>query len=102
MSSNNLCHCLDLKIHSVVEIQIQAYFAISNKKENSRWTVTRNEKNSCFFIEMKTNQRIFNRVFRIHQIICGTAYGLVLKIHSVVEIQIPPSFAIKMKTVDGL
>ena len=31
MSSNNLCHGLVLKIHSVVEIQIQASFAMKVK-----------------------------------------------------------------------
>ena len=64
--------------------------------------MTPNEKTPVVFIKLKTNQRIFNRVFRSHQIICFMAYGLVLKIHSVVEIQIQPSFAINMKTVDGL
>ena len=42
MSSNSLCHGLVLKIHSVVEIQIQASFAV--KKKKNRWTVTRNKK----------------------------------------------------------
>ena len=41
MSSNNLCHSLVLKIHSVVEIQTQG---LLQKNENSRRTVTRNEK----------------------------------------------------------
>ena len=37
MSSNNLCHGLDLKIHSVVEIQIQASFAIKKKTVDALW-----------------------------------------------------------------
>ena len=32
MSSNDLCHGLVLKTHSVVELQIQASFAIKKKK----------------------------------------------------------------------
>ena len=63
--SNNLCNGLVLKIHSVVEIQIQASFAMKNL--NSRWTVPRNENTLAVYIKLKTHQRIFNRVFRCHQ-----------------------------------
>ena len=68
ISSNNLCHGLVLKIHSVVEIQIRSSFA--NKNENSRWTVKRNEKTFAVYKKLNTHQRIFNRVFRCDQIIC--------------------------------
>ena len=42
MSSISLCHGLVLKIQNVVEKQDLSIFC--NKNENSRWTVTRNEK----------------------------------------------------------
>ena len=57
-----------------------------NKNENSRWTVTRDEKTFDVYTKLNTHQRIFNRVLRCHQIICVMDY--LLKIHSVVEIQI--------------
>ena len=93
-----------------------------NKNENSRWTVTRNEKTLALYIKLNTHQRIFNRVFRYHQKVCVMVYscslhkiehsstdlqpclqisskslchGLVLKIHSAVKTQIQESFAIK-------
>ena len=50
------------------------------------------KKTLALYKKLNTHQRIFNRVFRCH--------GLVLMIHSVVEIQIQASFAIKMKTVE--
>ena len=68
MSSNNLCRGLDLKIHSLEKNTDLSVFR--NKNENSRWTVTRNEKALALYIKLNTHQRIFNRVFRCHQIIC--------------------------------
>ena len=68
MSSNNLCHGLVLKIHSVEKNTDLSVFR--NKHENSRWTVTRNEKALALYIKLNTHQRIFNRVFRCHQIVC--------------------------------
>ena len=68
MSSNNLCRGLDLKIHSVEKNTDLSVFR--NKNENSRWTVTRNEKALALYIKLNTHQRIFNRVFRCHQIVC--------------------------------
>ena len=82
MSSNSSCHGLVLKIHGVVEIQIKASIAI--KKEKSRWTVIRNEKNSSDKIEHSSTdlqpclQMSSNNL----------CHGLVLKIYSAVEIQI--------------
>ena len=59
-SSNSLCLDLVLKIATVVEIQMY---------ENSRGAVTRNEKTLALFVKLYTHQRIFNRVFRCHQIV---------------------------------
>ena len=42
-----------------------------NKNQNSGWTVTRNEKTFALYIKLNTHQRIFNRVFRCHQIVCA-------------------------------
>ena len=67
MSSNNLCHGLVLQIHTVVEYIDLSVFC--NKNEKSRWTVTRNEKTLALYIKLNTHQRIFNRVFRCHQIV---------------------------------
>ena len=72
MSSNSLCHGVVLKIDSVVEIQIKASFA--KKTESNRWTVTRNEKTIALYTKLNTHQRIFNRVFRCHQIVCVLVY----------------------------
>ena len=52
----------------MVEIEIKASLAMKN--ENSRWTVTRNEKTLALCIEFNTHQRILNRVFRCQQIDC--------------------------------
>ena len=60
------------------------------------------KKTFTVYKKLNAHQRIYNRVFRSHQLICVMAYRLVLKIHSVVEIQIQASFAIKVKTVDWL
>ena len=67
MSSNNLCQGLVLQIDTVVEYIDLSVFC--NKSEKSRWTVTRNEKTLALYINLNTHQRIFNRVFRCHQIV---------------------------------
>ena len=41
-----------------------------NKHENSKRTVTRNVKTLALYMKLNTFQRIFNRVFRCHQIVC--------------------------------
>ena len=58
MSSNSLCHGLVLKIHSMVEIQIQAS-VFCNKNENSWWTLTRIEKTLALYKILNIHQRIF-------------------------------------------
>ena len=64
-----------------------------NKNVNSRWTVTRNEKNSCSLYEIEHSSTDLQPCLQIQS--NNQRHALVLKIHSVVEIQIQPSFAKK-------
>ena len=68
MSSNTLCHGLVLKSHAVVELQMYAFHAIKMKTVDG-WE-TRNEITLSLHKKLNTHQRIFNRVFRCHQIDC--------------------------------
>ena len=68
MSSDSLCHDLVLKSHAVVEIQIYKFHAIKMKTADG-WE-TRNEITFTLYLKLNTHQRISNRVFRCHQIVC--------------------------------
>ena len=65
MSSNSLCHDLDLRSHRNADLSV-----FCNNNENSRWSVTRNEKNLALYILLNTHQCISDRVFIRHQVIC--------------------------------
>ena len=65
MSSNSLCHGVVIEIHSVVEIQIKASFAIKVKAVDGLYHEMK--KTLALYIKLNTHQRIFNRVFRCHK-----------------------------------
>ena len=57
----------------------------SNKNENSRWTLTRNEKPCCLYKNEHSSTDLQPCLQMSSNSLC---HGLVLKIYSVVEIQI--------------
>ena len=79
MSANSLCHGLVLRSHRVVEIQILASFAIKTKAVDLL-------SHSCSLYKIKDSSTDLQPCLQMSS--NNLCHGLVLKIHSVVEIQI--------------
>ena len=83
MSSISLCHGLVLKIHSVVELQIQATFAIKTKTIDG---LSHEMKRPCSLYKNVHSSAYLQPCFQMSS--NSLCHGLVLKIHSVAEKQI--------------
>ena len=95
--SHSLCYGLVLKIHSVVEIQIQASFAIKIITVDGLY---HEMKNSCPLYKSEHSSTDLQPCLQMSS--NGLWHGLVLKVHIVVKIQIQASIATRTKTVDEL